>query len=67
MSFSHIFERIGSKLIGLKFDGSSISHDLWIGIIIERFHGFGNTFLTIDVLITNVTYGMVTIRLSMTC
>ena len=47
---------LGSKLIGLKFVGSSISPDLWIGIIIECFHGFGNTFVTIDVLIINVIY-----------
>ena len=47
--------------------GSSISPDLWIGIIIECFHGFRNTFVTIDVLIINVIYGIVTIRLSSTC
>ena len=34
-----------------EFVGSSISRDLSIGIIIECFHGFGNTFVTIDVLI----------------
>ena len=39
MTFSNIFDRIGSKLIGLKFVGSSISPDLWIGIIMECFHG----------------------------
>ena len=37
MTFSNIFDRIGSKLIGLKFDASSISPALWIGIIIECF------------------------------
>ena len=63
MTFSNIFDRIRSKLIGLTFVGSSISPDLWIGIIIECFHGFGNTFVTIDVLIINVIYGIVTIRL----
>ena len=67
MTFSNIFDRIGSKLIGLKFVGCAISPDLWIGIIIECFHGFGNTFVTIDVLIINVIYGIVTIRLSLTC
>ena len=68
MTFSNIFDRIGgSKLIGLKIVGSSISPDLWIGIIIESFHGFGNTFMTIDVLIINVMYGIVTIRLSLIC
>ena len=67
MTFSNIFDRIGSKLIGLKFVGSSISPDLWIGIIIECFHGLGNTFVTIDVLIINVIYEIVTIRLSLTC
>ena len=39
MTFFNIFDRIGSKLIGLKFVGSSISPDLWIGMIIECFHG----------------------------
>ena len=29
MTFSNIFDRIESKLIGLKFVGSSISPDLW--------------------------------------
>ena len=67
MTFSNIIDRIGSKLIGLKFVGSLISHDLWIGIIIECFHGFGNTFVTIYVLIINVIYAMVTIRLSLIC
>ena len=67
MTFSNIFDRIGSKLIGLKFVGSSISPDFWIGIIIECFHSFGNTSATIDVLIINVIYGIVTIRLSLTC
>ena len=56
MSFSNIFDRIGSKLIGLKFVGSSISPDLWIGIIIECFHGLANTFVTIDVLIILMYY-----------
>ena len=67
MTFSNIFDGIGSKLIGLKFVGYSISPDLWIDIIMECFHGFGNAFVTIDVLITNVIYGIVTIRLSLTC
>ena len=67
MTFSNIFDRIGSKLIGLKFVGSSISPDLWIGVIIECFHGLGNTFVLIDVLIINVIYGIVTIRLSLIC
>ena len=67
MTFSNIFDGIGSKLIGLKFLGSSISSDLWIGIIIDCFHGFGNNFVTIDVLIINVIYGIVTIRLSLIC
>ena len=38
-----------------------------IGILIECFHGFGNTSVTIDVLIINVIYGIVTIRLSLIC
>ena len=67
MTSTRIFHMIGSKLIGLKFVGSLISPDLWIGIIIECFHGFGNTFVTIDVLIMNVIYGIVTIRLSLIC
>ena len=67
MTFSNIFDRIGSRLIGLKLVGSSISPDLCIGIIIECFHGFGNTFVNIDVLIINVIYGIVTIRLSLIC
>ena len=67
MTFSNIFDRIGSKLIGLKFVSSSISPDLWIGIIIKCFHGFGNTFVTIDVLIINVIHGISTIRLSLIC
>ena len=67
MTFSNIFDRIGSKLIGLKFIGSSISPDLWIGIIIECLNGFGNTFVTINVLMINVIYGIVTIRLSLIC
>ena len=67
MTFSNIFDRIGSKLNGLKFVGSSISPDLWIGIIIECFLGLGNAFVTIDVLIINVIYGIVTLRLSLTC
>ena len=46
MTLSNIFDNIGSKLIGLKFVGSSMSPDLWIGIIIECFHGFGNTHPT---------------------
>ena len=66
MTFSNIFDRIGSRLIGLKLVGSSTSPDLRIGIIIECFHGFGNTFVTIDVLIINVIYGIVTIKLSLT-
>ena len=49
---------IGSKLIGLKFVGSSISPDLWIGIMMECFLGLGNTFVTIDELIINVIYGI---------
>ena len=67
MTFSNILDRIESKLIGLKFVGSSISPDIWIGIIIECFHGFENTFVTIDVLIINVIYGKVTIRLPLIC
>ena len=67
MTFSNIFDRIGSKLNGLQFVGSSISPDLWIGIIIESFHCLGNTFVTIDVLIINVIYGFVTIRLPLIC
>ena len=67
MTFSNIFERIGSKLIGLKFIGSLISPDLWIGIIIECVHGFGNTIVTIDVLIINVIYEIVTIRFFLIC
>ena len=67
MTFSNIFDRIESKLIDLKLVGSSISPDLWIGIIIECFHGSRNTFVTIDVLIINVIYWMVTIRLSLIC
>ena len=58
MIFSNIFEWIGSKLIGLQFVGYSISPDLWIGIMIGCFHDFGNTFVTIDVLIINVLYVM---------
>ena len=65
MTLSNIFRRIGSKLIGLKFVGSSISPELFIGIIIECFRGLGNTF--IDVLIINVIYRIVTIRLSLIC
>ena len=38
MTFSNIFDNTTSKLIGLKFVGSSISPDLWIGIMIECFH-----------------------------
>ena len=67
MTFSNIFDRIGIKLIALKFVGSSISPDLRIRIIIECFLGFGNTFVTIDVLIINLIYGIVTIRLSLIC
>ena len=48
MTFSNIFDRIGSKLIGLKFVGSSISPNLWIDIIIECVHSFGNTFVNKD-------------------
>ena len=67
MTFSYILYIIGSKLIGLKFVGSSISPDLWIGIFIECFHGLGNTFVALDVLIITVMYGIVTIRLSLIC
>ena len=67
MKFSNILDRIRSKLIGLKFVSSSISPDLWIGIMIEYFHGFGNTFVTIDILIINVIHGIVTIRRSLIC
>ena len=67
MTFHNIFDKIGSKLIGLKSVGSSISPDLWIDIIIECFYGFGNAFVIIDVLIINVIYGIVTIRLSLIC
>ena len=67
MTFSNVFDRIESKLIGLKFVGSSISPDLWIGMIIACFHGFGNTFVTLDELIINVVYGIVAIRLSLIC
>ena len=67
MILSNIFDNIGSKLIGLKFVGSSISPDLCNGIMMECFHGFRNTFVTIDVLIINVIYGIVTIRLSLIC
>ena len=45
MTFSNIFDWIGGKLIGLKRVGSSIPHDLWIGIIKEYFHGLRNTFV----------------------
>ena len=44
MTFSNIFDNIESKLIGLKCVGSSISPYLWSSIVIECFHGFGNTF-----------------------
>ena len=56
------------KLIGLQFVGSSMSPDLWIGIIItECFHNLGNTFvIIIDVLIMSVMYGIVK-RLSLIC
>ena len=54
MNFSKFFDRIGSRLIGMKLVGSSISHDLWIGITIECFHGFGNIFVTINVLIVDM-------------
>ena len=64
MTFSNIFDSIRSKFIGLKFVGSPISPDLWIGTIIECFHGLGNTFVAIDVLIMYVICGIVTIRLS---
>ena len=37
MTFSNIFDRIGSKLIGLKFVGSSISPNLWIGCMDQVF------------------------------
>ena len=67
MTFSNIFHRIASKLTGLKFVGSSISTDLWIGIIIEFFQGFWNTFVTIDAFIINVIYVIVTIWLSLIC
>ena len=67
MIFSNIFDKIVSKLIGLKFVGSSISHDLWIGMIIECFHGLGHTFVTIHVFIINVIYRIETIRLSLIC
>ena len=67
MTFSSIFDRIGSKLIVLKIAGYSVSPDLCIGMIIECFHGFGNTLVTIDVLIINVIYYIVTIRLSLIC
>ena len=56
MTFSNILDRIESKLIGLKFVGTSISPDTRIGIIIECFHGLGNTFVAIDVLIIGVMY-----------
>ena len=36
-------------------------------IIIECLHSLGNTLVTIDVLIIIVMYGIVTIRLSLTC
>ena len=65
MTFSYIFDRIGSKLISLKFVGSLISPDLWIGIIIEYFYGFGNTFVTINVLIINVLYGIITLKINL--
>ena len=64
MRFSNIFDRIGSKLIGLRFVGSSISPDLWIGIIIGCLHGLENTVVTSDVLIISVIYGIIAIRLS---
>ena len=67
MIFSNIFDRIESKLIGLKFVSSLISHGLRIGIIIECFHGLGNTFVTIYVFIINVIDRIVTIRLSLIC
>ena len=65
MTFSNILNRIGSKLIGLKFVSSSISPDLRIGIFIECLHGLGNTVVAIDVLIISVIYGILTIRLSL--
>ena len=67
MTFSNNFDKIGSKLIGLKFDGSSISPALWIGIILECFRGLGNTLVTIDELTTTVMYEIVTIKLSLIC
>ena len=68
ITFFYIFDRIGSKLICLKFVGTSISLDLWIGIIIECFHNSGNTYVLIfDVLIMRVMYGIVTTRLSLIC
>ena len=56
MTFSNIFDKTGSKFSCQKFVGSSISPDLWIGIIKEYFHGLGNTFVIIAVLIINVIY-----------
>ena len=49
-SFSNIFDRIGSKLIGLKFVGSSISPDLWIGLLIglPRFRKYLCDYRCID-------------------
>ena len=61
MTFYNIFDKIGSKLIGLKFVAYLTSPDLWIGIIIECFHGFGNSIVTINVLLINVIYEIVTI------
>ena len=67
MTSTNILNMIGSKLFSLKFVGSSISPDLWIGIINECFHGLGNTFVAIDVLIISEMYGIVKIKLSFIC
>ena len=59
---SNIFDRIGSKSIGLKFVGSSMSPDLRVDIIIECFHDpgsfydSGNTLVIIDVFKMSVMY-----------
>ena len=64
MTFFNILERIGYKLIRLKFVGFSISPYLWIGIVNRVLPRFRN-FIAIDVLIISIV--IVTIILSLIC
>jgi hypothetical protein len=64
MTFSKIFENIGSRAIGLQFDIAVLSPFLYIGIISEYFKRLRNTLVDKDLLIIYVNGDDINIALA---